>query len=154
MKIGFSNEELVSRNKYLPFDGRSLVRFVKLTYRESKAGNQVAVMEFAGVGPNAGQTGKEEAACTAGAKWRFAELFEAAGFTKEQMLGGLEIEDAVGKVFAIERKATGKKKSASNGKEYTEYEYHFRKALTEELKDLPGEESQEVPSFEKFDEAL
>lgn len=154
MKIGFSEEELVSRNKYLPFDGRSIVRFTKLSYRESKAGNQVAVMEFTGVGPNAGQTGKEEAACTAGAKWRFAELFEAAGFSKEQMLGGLEIEDAVGKVLALERKATGKRKSATNGKEYTEYEYHFRKPMAEEVKDIPGEESESVPNFEQDDVTL
>lgn len=148
MKIGFSAEELVSRNKYLPFDGRFIARLDKLTYRESQAGNQVAVMEFVGLGEHTGQTGKEEAACTAGAKWRFAELFEAAGFSKAQILEGLEIEDTVGKVIAIERKETGKKQG-KNGKTYTEYEYHFRKPTSAELSNIPGEEAASVPSFEE-----
>lgn len=146
MKIGFSEEELKPHGKYLPFDGKALVRVKTIEYRTSQAGNQVAKFGLVGIGDHAGMTGNEEIPVMQTTKFKLQNFFEAAGFSKEQLMAGPTLEELIEKVVVLSRKKTGEKQG-KNGKTYSEWKFHFEKPTADQMILAGDTDATAAPAF-------
>lgn len=121
MKITFTEKDIKS-SKYLPL-GRSTVRIVEAKIGTSKAGNQVLEVMFRGIANAEGKEGREVLSLLPQTRWRLSKLFNACGYTTEQLVAGVDHSDLVGKVIELDRFIAGTE--VREGKEINKYSCDF-----------------------------
>lgn len=148
MRLSFSDKDL-SQNKYIPFEGKFLVKIKDAGHKIQESGNVTINLELVGAGPDAGMTGKEFITVTPTTQWKAANLFVAAGFSQQDLKAkGGDPADLRGKVIIVHRSEP--KKELYNGKERTNYKVNFYLPSPEQLAMATADDvlpASDIPDF-------
>lgn len=140
--MSFNDSDLTE--KFFPTEGTFRVKVKSVVPGTSQAGNQMFTITYRGTGDFFAAEFKERVPVMDKTRFRWVNLFRAAGFTNEQMKAGLEPQDLLGKFLGLTRKSLGQKTNSRTGQSYEDTQETFFALTPEEVKGLQSGEPENI----------